>query len=112
MALHDSDSCQILLLFHRGEFHGLSGVTLGTFLHLSRPSFHFTELEKKKGIIPHPHVQVSLMLLIVPLTTNLANVLLRSHDFELVQTVSAKKKNHYLAFKRHNVKGISPVHFV
>ena len=31
------------------------------------------------------------MLLIVPLTTNLANVLLRSHDFELVQTVSAKK---------------------
>ena len=32
------------------------------------------------------------MLLIVPLTTNLANVLLRSHDFELVQTVSAKKK--------------------
>ena len=49
------------------------------------------------------------MLLIVPLTTNLANVLLRSHDFELVQTVSAKK-NHYSAFQRHNVKGISPVH--
>ena len=45
------------------------------------------------------------MLLIVPLTTNLANVLLRSHDFELVQTVSAKK-NHYLVFKRHNVNGI------
>ena len=51
------------------------------------------------------------MLLIVPLTTNLVNVLLRSHDFELVQTVSAKK-NHYSAFQRHNVKGISPVHFV
>ena len=51
------------------------------------------------------------MLLIVPLTTNLANVLLRSHDFELVQTVSAKK-NHYSAFQRHNIKGISPVHFV
>ena len=35
MALHDSDSYQILFLFHRGEFHGLLGVTLGTFLHLS-----------------------------------------------------------------------------
>lgn len=66
-------------------------VTLGTFLTFSiYPLISFYRI-RKKGIIPHPRVQVSLMLLIVPLTTNLANVLLRSHDFELVQIVSAKK---------------------
>ena len=41
---------------------------------------------------PHPRVQVSLILLIAPLTTNWANVLLRSHDFELVLRVSVQKK--------------------
>ena len=41
---------------------------------------------------PHPRVQVSQILLIVPLITNWANVLLRSHDFELVLRVSVQKK--------------------